>query len=108
MKTTGKTAKQTAIKKPTKKKAASVQRIEERRSVTFASDTMQMLRQLSQENSDFMGRRVSNSSLIRALIRYAASQPPQWAHRVLVPFLEAEVAAGVKWGHESTKTFTER
>ena len=79
-----------------------------RRSVTFAPDTLRMLQQLGQKATEETRRTVSASGVIRALIRYAASQPPEWVRDALCPFIDAEVIAGVKWGHESTKFFTER
>ena len=89
-------------------KAPAVPRPDIRRSVTFAPDTLSMLEQLGQEASEETRRTVSYSGMIRALIRYAAAQPPEWVRDALCPFIDAEVMAGVKWGHESTKLFTER
>lgn len=79
-----------------------------RRSVTFASDTLRLLERLAKDASDERHRTTSASAVIRALIRHAAAQPSEWLREALCPFLDAEVLAGVKWGHESTKFFTER
>jgi hypothetical protein len=36
--------------------------------------------------------------MIRALLRYAAQQPPGWAAAALHPLIEEEITSGTFWG----------
>jgi len=58
----------------------------------------ELLQQLSREASDHLGWTVSNSAVIRALIRHAGQQPPAWAVQSLHPLIEQEIALGRVWG----------
>lgn len=58
----------------------------------------ELLQQLSQEASDALGWTVSNSAVVRALLRYVAEQPPSWRQSTLLPFIEREIAQGRVWG----------
>lgn len=56
------------------------------------------LAQLSQEASDAIGRPVSGSAVVRALIQYAGEQPAPWSAAAVHPLIETEIAAGRVWG----------
>ena len=88
--------------------ASTIQRPSAVRSFALTEEDLGALQQLCQDASDYTGRTVSSSRLVRAMIRHAASQPPRWAREMLCPLIESEIAAGVQWGRESTKAFTER
>jgi uncharacterized alpha/beta hydrolase family protein len=47
--------------------------------------------------TDHVGRAVSKAAIIRALVRYAAQQGVPLVKQ-LVPFIDAELNAGVLWG----------
>jgi hypothetical protein len=65
-------------------------------SLTHEAD--HLLHQLSQEASDVLGWTVSNSAVIRGLLRYVKQQPPAWVATALLPFIEQEIAQGRVWG----------
>jgi len=56
-----------------------------------------LLHRLSQEASDALGRPVSNSAILRAILSYIDQQPPSWA-LFLYPFVEQEIEQGRVWG----------
>jgi hypothetical protein len=68
------------------------------RSHTLTQDTDKILQYLSQEASDRLGWRASNSAVVRALLRYAAQRPDEWMVTTLFPLIEREIDAGVLWG----------
>jgi len=57
-----------------------------------------LLQQLGQDASDTLGRPVSSSALLRALLAYVEQQPRSWASSALYPFVEQEIARGRVWG----------
>ena len=66
---------------------------------TFSLDpkAAESLKQLSQDATDFLGRTVSGSALIRALIRQVVQQGPPAADALFIE-VEKEMNAGVLWG----------
>ena len=66
-----------ARKKPAAKKAAKkakVQRPQHVSSIALADDVLATLRLLREDASDQIGRAVSSSMLVRALVRFAGQQ----------------------------------
>lgn len=57
-----------------------------------------LLNDLSQDATDAIGRPVSSSALVRALLRYLAQQPSTWAATTLHPLIEQEIGHGRVWG----------
>ncbi len=57
------------------------------------------LRNLSQDASDFLGRSISRSALIRALIRQVVKPGPLAADALFIE-VERELKAGVRWGKQ--------
>ncbi len=70
------------------------------RSHTLTPTTEKGLKQLSQDASDFIGWTVSNSAVVRALVRYAAEQSELWQREHLFPFIEREMQTGTVWGKQ--------
>jgi hypothetical protein len=68
------------------------------RTVTFTQTEQALLDRMSQDVSDTLGRKVSGSALLRALVRYAASQPYAWLLDQLRPQVEQEMSSGRRWG----------
>jgi hypothetical protein len=66
-------------------------------SVTLTPDVVEALKQLSQDASDFLGRSISNSAVIRALVRQVAKQDPGTIDALFLE-IEKELNAGVRWG----------
>jgi FixJ family two-component response regulator len=66
-------------------------------SVTLTLDAVEALEQITQGATDFLGRSISNSAVIRALIRQVAKQGPG-AVDALFFEIERELKAGVLWG----------
>jgi hypothetical protein len=48
--------------------------------------------------SDYTGRKISGSAILRALLRYTNQQGYQWFLSQVSPFIEAEISSGVVWG----------
>lgn len=63
--------------------------------LTHEEDTV--LQQLSQDATDFLGRSISSSAIVRALIRQVARQKLP-TREVLFLEVEQELNAGVMWG----------
>ena len=55
---------------------------------------------LSREASDALGRTVSTSAMLRALLCYVEQQPRSWASTQLYPLVEQEIARGRVWGRK--------
>jgi hypothetical protein len=69
-------------------------------SLSLARDTEDILRRLSSDASDYIGRAVSNSAIVRALLRQVDQQGPPAADALFVQ-VEEELKSGVMWGKES-------
>jgi hypothetical protein len=91
------TMKRTA--KPNAKKAAFVVR-----SLTLTLEVDAALQDLAQDATDFVGRSISASAVVRGLIGYAARQNPEWIRNEVFSFIEQELKAGVLWGKQSKRT----
>lgn len=65
--------------------------------VTLASDVVAILQRLSEEASDFLGRSVSSSAIVRALVRQIDQQGPP-ASDALFLVVEKEMKDGRLWG----------
>jgi hypothetical protein len=68
-------------------------------SVSLTPDVVDALRRLSSEVSDFLGWPISNSAIVRALVRQAAQHSPS-AEEALFRLIEQELKSGVKWGKQ--------
>ena len=66
-------------------------------SVTLSDDTVATLQRLSQSATDFFGRSISISAILRALIRCADTQGPSAVDAVFVE-VEREAKEGIIWG----------
>jgi hypothetical protein len=64
---------------------------------TLTPDVVEALQDLSSDASDFLGRTVSSSAIIRALVRRVVRQEPT-AIDTLFLEVEKELKAGVLWG----------
>jgi hypothetical protein len=69
-------------------------------SVSLTPDVVDALRRLSSEASDFLGWPISNSAIVRALVRQAAQHDPS-AEEALFRLVEKELKSGVKWGKQT-------
>jgi hypothetical protein len=81
------------IKKPVIEKAAFVVH-----SLTLTRADEDILEHLSGDVSDYTGRKISGSAVLRALLRYTNQQGYQWFLSQVSPFIEAEITSGVVWG----------
>jgi FixJ family two-component response regulator len=68
-------------------------------SVTFTPDVVEGLKQLSQGASDFLGRSISHSAVIHALIRHVAKQGTADIDALFLE-IERELKSGVLWGKQ--------
>lgn len=67
-------------------------------SLAFTPATRDTLQRFGRDLSDVTGLSISASGTLRALVSWAAQQPDGWAARVLLPFVDQELAQGRKWG----------
>jgi hypothetical protein len=72
------------------------------RTHTLTAENERTLQQLSQEISDVIGWTVSNSAVVRALLRHATTQPSSWVSTTLAPLIEQEMQTGIVWGSKKT------
>jgi hypothetical protein len=68
------------------------------RSHSLTPTTETILKWLSQDASDYIGRSVSSSAVVRALARYADQQSHTWLREILFPLIEQELSTGTRWG----------
>lgn len=66
-------------------------------SVTLTVEEVRALDRLSRDASDFLGRSISGSAIVRALIRHIVKQDPGVIDGVFLE-VERELKAGVLWG----------
>jgi hypothetical protein len=67
--------------------------------ISLTTEETKALQQLSQDASDFLGRSISGSAIIRALIRQVVKQGPPAADALFIE-VERELKAGVRWGKQ--------
>jgi hypothetical protein len=67
-------------------------------SLTLTRADEDILEHLSSDVSDYTGRKISGSAILRALLRYTNQQGYQWLLSQVSPFIEAEISSGVVWG----------
>jgi hypothetical protein len=70
------------------------------KTVTITQSDQDTLDRLSKDVSDYTGRTVSGSAIVRALVRYVGQQRYDWGLAYLSPLIEQEITAGVLWGRE--------
>ncbi len=81
-----------SLKTKQKKEAFSIS------SLSLTREDAETLEMLSKDATDFIGRKVSGSAIVRALVRLAREQGYQWVITNLCPFVEAELSSGIMWG----------
>jgi hypothetical protein len=64
---------------------------------TLAPDVVETLQRLCRDASDFLGRSVSSSAIVRALVRQIDQQGPPAADALFL-LVEKELKGGVMWG----------
>jgi hypothetical protein len=67
-------------------------------SLTLTRADEDILEHISNDATDFTGRKISGSAMIRALLRHVDQQGYQWLLSQLRPFIDAEISSGVVWG----------
>ena len=60
------------------------------RSHSLTPPTAELLMKFSIEATDSLGRPVSHSTIVRALLRYVDQQAPTWLHDQLFPLIKEE------------------
>lgn len=56
------------------------------------------MQNLAQAASDAVGQRMSQSAVVRALVRWAGQQNEASLNDLLYPYFSQELAAGIRWG----------
>lgn len=82
-------AKKTAVKKP----SITVTTV----SLTAAEVTV--LRRLSEDASDIVGRKISASAVLRALVQWVGGQKLEFARAEIIPRVEHEMTQ-LRWGRK--------
>ena len=67
-------------------------------SIALTREAEATLQRLSGEASDYVGRKVSGSAIVRALLRFTDKQDYQWVLSQLCPRVKEELSSGVTWG----------
>ena len=67
-------------------------------SLALTSADKDTLERISSNATDYTGRKVSGSAILRALLRHAEQQGYQWILTNVCPFIDAEISSGVMWG----------
>jgi hypothetical protein len=65
--------------------------------VTLTPEVVAAIERLSRDASDFLGRRISGSAILRALVRQAVKQGPPAADALFLE-VERELKDGLAWG----------
>lgn len=68
-------------------------------SVTLSAEESAILRRLSSSATDFLGRSISSSAVLRALLRQIDKQGLPAAGALFLE-IEEELKAGVRWGKQ--------
>lgn len=68
------------------------------RSLTHTPTTDAIAKRLSQDATDYIGRPISSSAMLRALLRYVDQQDAAWVRSQLFPLIEKEISNGLLWG----------
>jgi hypothetical protein len=71
-------------------------------SFALTSSTETTLKRISQDATDVIGRTVSDSAVVRALLRYVEQQPLSWVREQVYPYVGTEMNAGVMWGKKKS------
>lgn len=71
-------------------------------SLSLTLTTADVLRRLSQDATDVIGREVSSSAVIRALLRHVEQQGLPWAREHLYANIETEMTQGILWGKKKS------
>lgn len=66
---------------------------------TLTEDVEETLQRLSQDASDFLGRSISGSAIVRALVRQISQHGPPAADALFL-LVEKELKGGVMWGRK--------
>jgi hypothetical protein len=69
---------------------------------SIAEDVESILQDLAGQATDEIGRPISSSTILRALVRHAGSQGAQWVRDHLIPLVEHELNAGIHHGKKKT------
>jgi hypothetical protein len=67
--------------------------------ISLMAEEVVVLKRLSTDASDFLGRSISSSAIVRALVRQIGRQGRE-EQQVLFLEVEKELNAGVRWGKQ--------
>lgn len=73
------------------------------RSHSLTPATEAILKRLSHDATDVIGRAVSDSAVVRAFLRYVDQQGMTWARTHLFSFVEEEMTHGRTWGKKKSE-----
>ena len=82
-------AKKTAVKKP----------IITVTTVSLTAAEVTVLRRLSEDASDIVGRKISSSAVLRALVQWVGGQKLEFARTEIIPLVEHEMTQ-LRWGRK--------
>ena len=69
-------------------------------SITLSATEQEQLNSLAEALTDALGRGVSRSATLRALVRFASKQGEHWLYAHVVPEIEQELPAH-QWGRKA-------
>src|SRR5262245_52978813 len=73
------------------------------RTITLSEQDEERLDRVAKDLTDYTGRAVSRSSVLRAFAGLADHKGYQWTLTELAPFVESELATGCAWGYHGWK-----
>jgi hypothetical protein len=73
------------------------------RSHALTVSTQSTLNYLSHDATDYMGSEVSNSAIVRALIRYVDQHDTLWIRETSGKIVEEEMSRGTRWGKKKSE-----
>ena len=67
--------------------------------ISLTAAEVTVLRSISEDASDIVGRRISSSCIVRALVQWMDAQPPDFVRSEILPLVEKELAL-LRWGRK--------
>jgi hypothetical protein len=71
------------------------------KTITITQADQDTLDRLGRDLTDYTGRAVSGSAIVRALVCYAGQQRYDWGLAYLSPLIEQEMSTGIVWGKKA-------
>jgi hypothetical protein len=71
--------------------------------LTLTPEAHALVQRLGTEASDYIGRAVGGSAVVRALLAWTDQQGEAWLAEKIFPLVERELSSGLRWGAQRKK-----